>query len=387
MKHPSPSLPYPTLACHILPLLNLLSLLPLPVAAVLGMSPYPMAAVCLPNESSILGGGDSDLSRDSNDLVSNNVPFVLPHLLWHCAVDSLDPTHLARIHTLALFDHGSPAVLINASLVAKLHLKKRPLPEPFPVSTAFFESTLNAPCPKDEICLTEWVKLKLHDRNNLYSTRTIRALVTPSLCQPIILGLPFMHHNDITVNVRNGSAVDNYALFDLLHPTPRPVPVPKLKLKEDIAINVENCRHLMDELHTVCARIKPLVDARCEKVSGVNLVAAVRERVEQLSAQEKLAKLNNEVKETYANVFRPIPHVDDMPDTVRCKISLKDASRLITTRSYSCPRKYKEAWSVLIQQHLDTGRIRPSSSTHASPAFLVPKADKLVLPCWVNDYR
>lgn len=76
-----------------------------------------------------------------------------------------------------------------------------------------------------------------------------------------------------------------------------------------------------------------------------------------------------------------------MPDTVRCKISLKDASHIITTCSYSCPRKYKEAWSILIQQHLDTGRIRPSSSTHASPAFLVPKADKVVLPRWVNDYR
>lgn len=32
------------------------------------------------------------------------------------------------------------------------------------------------------------------------------------------------------------------------------------------------------------------------------------------------------------------------------------------------------------------GWIQPSSSTHASPAFLMPKADKLVLPHWVNNY-
>ena len=196
-----------------------------------------------------------------------------------------------------------------------------------------------------------------------------------------------MHHNDITVNIRNGSTLNNYALFDLLHPTPCSVPVPKLKLKEDIAINIENHRCLMDKLHAVCARIKPLVDARCEKVSGVNLVATVCNHVEQLSAQEKLPELNNEVKETYANVFRPIPHVNDMLDMVCCKISLKDAFQLITTYSYSCPCKYKEAWSILIQQHLDTGCIQPSSSTHASPAFLVPKADKLVLPHWVNDHH
>ena len=44
-------------------------------------------------------------------------------------------------------------------------------------------------------------------------------------------------------------------------------------------------------------------------------------------------------------------------------------------------------WQILIQQHLDAGRIRPSSSPCASPAFIVPKANPNVLPRWVNDYR
>jgi hypothetical protein len=33
------------------------------------------------------------------------------------------------------------------------------------------------------------------------------------------------------------------------------------------------------------------------------------------------------------------------------------------------------------------GRIRPSCSPHASPAFIIPKKDTSVLPRWVNDYR
>jgi hypothetical protein len=33
------------------------------------------------------------------------------------------------------------------------------------------------------------------------------------------------------------------------------------------------------------------------------------------------------------------------------------------------------------------GRIRPSNSAHASPASLIPKADRAELPWWVNDYR
>jgi len=72
---------------------------------------------------------------------------------------------------------------------------------------------------------------------------------------------------------------------------------------------------------------------------------------------------------------------------VYCRIKLKDAYKTVHTHSYSTPRKYKEAWAILIQQHLDAGRIQPSNSAHASPAFLVPKSDTVVLPHWVNDYR
>jgi hypothetical protein len=66
---------------------------------------------------------------------------------------------------------------------------------------------------------------------------------------------------------------------------------------------------------------------------------------------------------------------------------LKNAEQTIKTRTYTCPHKFREAWQTLIQQHLDTGRIWPSSSPHASPAFIIPKADASVLPRWVNDYQ
>jgi hypothetical protein len=42
---------------------------------------------------------------------------------------------------------------------------------------------------------------------------------------------------------------------------------------------------------------------------------------------------------------------------------------------------------MLLQQHLDAGRIRPSSAAVGSGAFIIPKADPTVLPRWVNDYR
>ena len=41
----------------------------------------------------------------------------------------------------------------------------------------------------------------------------------------------------------------------------------------------------------------------------------------------------------------------------------------------------------MLQQHLEAGRIRPSSAAAGSGAFIIPKADPAALPRWVNDYR
>jgi hypothetical protein len=97
--------------------------------------------------------------------------------------------------------------------------------------------------------------------------------------------------------------------------------------------------------------------------------------------------MSEAVKTKYSKVFNLIPHVDELPTDVYCHIKLKDASKTILMWTYTLPWKYKAAWAELIQQHLNAGRIRPSNSAHASLAFLVPKADSVVLPRWVNDYH
>ncbi len=68
--------------------------------------------------------------------------------------------------------------------------------------------------------------------------------------------------------------------------------------------------------------------------------AAVRERIENLAAEEELAKLGIQVKEDYADIFSPLPHINDMPDKITCKIELVDASKTIASCSYNCPRKF-----------------------------------------------
>jgi hypothetical protein len=190
------------------------------------MSTYPFTSVYLANESSVLTAGDSDLSHDSNDSVRTRIPFLLPHLVWECAIDSHDVSSLSHVPISALIDHGSPPVLIDQSLVDRLHLPARLLPRPFLVSGAFFNDSDNS----SHVSLTYWVKLKLHDHNDWYSARTVRAIVAPNLCHPVILGLPFLSHNCIIVNAHDRTAIDSTCMFDLLNPVPPIIPKPKPKL-------------------------------------------------------------------------------------------------------------------------------------------------------------
>src|ERR1700678_4108408 len=73
---------------------------------------------------------------------------------------------------------------------------------------------------------------------------------------------------------------------------------------------------------------------------------------------------------------------DEFPTPIQCLLD-----NGISTQSYSCPCQYKEAFTTLIQQHLDSGFIRPSSSSFASPSFIVPKKDPKAIPRWVCDYQ
>jgi hypothetical protein len=172
--------------------------------------------------------------------------------------------------------------------------------------------------------------------------------------------------------------------FDLLNPVIKPGVKPRLNRNEfDKKLKIDRAQ-MVAELTLVC---KEHIEETAEEDLPTGVLATLREIIETLSATEQLATLEHAVKEKYAHVFDSIPHLDELPSDVYCRICLKDPSKTIATRSYSTPRKYKEVWAQLIQQHLDAGRICPSNSKHASPAFIIPKADTSVLPRWVNDYR
>jgi len=97
--------------------------------------------------------------------------------------------------------------------------------------------------------------------------------------------------------------------------------------------------------------------------------------------------LESNLKSEFREIFEPIPHVSQLPTKNMARIEIDNAYKTLSSRSYPCPCKYKDAFSKLIQQRLDSGFIRPSSSQFLSPSFIIPKADPTALPRWVCDYR
>lgn len=53
---------------------------------------------------------------------------------------------------------------------------------------------------KSIVHLTEWVKLSLYDPSSYRTSKTIHAVISLSLCAPVILGIPFLAHNSIVVD-------------------------------------------------------------------------------------------------------------------------------------------------------------------------------------------
>ncbi|KAF7339146.1 Reverse transcriptase-RNase H-integrase [Mycena venus] len=365
---------------------------PAPVSSTTAGSSKPVAAIMPPAVSD----SDKDNSDAEDDLsrsdVSTSLPRRIPHripshpaehLSWRCLIEGPNSTFALQINSL--IDNGCHLVIIDDMLATKLGLQRFTLHEPEPVSLAIADSSSDS-----TTFLTEYVKLHVTSVDQSWTSTTVRALVTHGLCAPVIFGLPWLIKNQIVIDHSACTVTDKRCGYDLFNPPePKALPVPKMKLKDKLKKTNGDYKLMMTELNAVCDARKTYLEKNnlFEDVKPVDVIAAVRERVEVLAHWDELNKKAEALKREYSTIFEPVPHVDLLPTDVYCEIKLKKADIQFQTRSYQSPRKYKEAWQTLIQGHLDAGRLRPSSSPHASPAFLIPKADKIVLPRWINDFR
>lgn len=351
-------------------------------------SPLPSVSAVLPNVSSWV--------EDGSWTDDECAPFSCSNNFWRCRVrdehSSLSPDSLN-----ALIDDGSAVVLIRSDVADSLGLKRHTASSPFVCSAAF--SGVGK-----ELSLSSFVKLQPVSSDNLFISKPLRAFISPSLVSDAIFGLPFLKSNGLVLDHGRGSCiarlnnVDSYDLFassPLIPSCPRPSWKSSHTRASDVRADRRRHRRAHKDLfasaefHSKLKSRSHLGVAR--ELQSNTIIAAIRSHLEDMSAlasfQAQLKRLDAEMKKKYGDLFDDLPPVHRLPDQVYHKFVLKDPSKVISKRGYTCPRKIRDAWKILLDDFLASGKLRPSDSEYASPAFLVPKSDPTALPRWVNDYR
>ena len=88
---------------------------------------------------------------------------------------------------------------------------------------------------------------------------------------------------------------------------------------------------MVAELKMVCAERACKIRNNIEKIKPLDHIAVIRSCLEELNAQDQLHQLGELVKNKYKDIFAPIPHLNDLPSDVYCKIKLKDATKMFMT--------------------------------------------------------
>ncbi|KAJ7243929.1 hypothetical protein B0H12DRAFT_1236287 [Mycena haematopus] len=229
---------------------------------------------------------DDDSVNSENDEVSTRSSHRSHHLFWKCLLEG--PMSNLPIRVQALIDNGAFLVLIDEELVDMLMLRCFKLYKPEPISLALTNSDSG-----DPPSLTEYVKLKILSADQTWSSTPVRALVARNLCSPIILGLPWLEKNSIVIDHEARTAVDKRVNYDLLNPpAPKAPPREIVKLKEKLKKTKTDHKALAQELKQVCEIRKRSLEERnlFEPVKPVDVVAAVRERIEVLAHWEELER-------------------------------------------------------------------------------------------------
>ncbi|SGY38977.1 BQ5605_C003g02116 [Microbotryum silenes-dioicae] len=281
------------------------------------------------------------LSSDSED---DNDPSYAPHPFPPLPV-SLLGAH-GTLLASALVDSGSPQTFLSEELVQRLGLERHALEQHSKYTLAMQNQV-----PTVFAC-THFVRVPLELANGLWAAGPTYAEVAPlEKDLEIILGGNFIYWHKMELG-----------LFPQPHLTCKANPVHSIDL---LALSSQPCAAAR------VASIAPVFDAE-----------------EQL----RLAALDHRLRAEFADRFpADIPPVHSYQSPVRHRIELDTPSIVVNLRGYPLPKKYREAWYLLLQEHLAAGRLRPARSSYSSPSFIIPKkgcnVDPTIAPHWVNNYR
>jgi len=286
-----------------------------------------MAAI-LPNSPGNYAS-DSDEDWDVSCHEVSCAPLHSEHLIWNCQINSLMDDFLVKTRTL--IDNSAHLVLICPELVDHLGLKKYCLKTLELVDVAIRKE-------KKKTELHYYVKLSLSSLDSTWTSRTVRAIIVPGLCLPIILGLPWLERNHIVMDHVTRTCIDKIKLYDLLNPPLiLPPPPPKPRLKEQLKMTKVDKKLVLAELMMVCHDHLKNKKLQPEEVKDFDVAGTIHNHLEVLLAQEQLNSWEKKLKNEYKDIFELLPHADELPNELVAEIHIKNAEKTIKSHSYLSP--------------------------------------------------
>ena len=158
------------------------------------------AAVVMP--SAVLGDGSQSECVDA--------PFFTPHFFVDVIIGGASCSSESPAH--ALIDHGCDAVLISPDFADRIGLICCKLPEPKTVIMAVGGEK------REEFVFKEYGKLSVFLSDQVWSSRSCKAIIAPNLCVPVILGGPFLSFNQFVIDHDLRTCIDKKTGYDLLNP-------------------------------------------------------------------------------------------------------------------------------------------------------------------------
>ncbi|GAA5973503.1 hypothetical protein JCM21900_002203 [Sporobolomyces salmonicolor] len=192
----------------------------------------------------------------------------------------------------------------------------------------------------------------------------------------VILGVPFIKRNRISLSFEDPGR-------------------PQILVKRDEGLKPYG---LLAPTYGPCTALEPLKNEEEERreglrsrIAAINVVDLERRAnqvaTEEWEMKERAGRLMTEFDDLFLATLPPLTDDYLACTTTRHRIRLEDPGRVHNQRGFNIPRKWREAWKRMLEEHLAAGRLRPSTSPFAAAAFVVPKKDTTANPRWVNDYR
>jgi Aspartyl protease len=182
-----------------------------------------------------------------SDNISDLSPLKCKHFIWNCIING--PLSEFPLKVSTLVDNGCHLVLIRPNIVQKLGLPIHTLHTPEPVDVAIKNRK-----EKQKCILKKFVILSVTSIDQQWSSKRIRAIIAPNLCMPLILGIPFLSHNNIVMDHALRSCVDKKSDYNLINPkivlSLPPKTLPMTKRKE----SKKNKKNYLKELKEVCSQ-------------------------------------------------------------------------------------------------------------------------------------